>query len=289
MPGSGWARCPGTCGEWIQGAKSGEPFLVDCPVDRYSEVSVELTSLGWNIPLHKTKVNKALQILSLEKNIKQYGIFQFNKEIPIGKGMASSTADIVSATAAFLAALGERPTDKQLARIALNVEPSDSVMFPGITEISHVYGNYHKVLGPVVPAKFLALDWGGEVDTLRFNARIDLSAHYRKHEPEILKAFELIEEGILNADLEKMAMGGKISATCNLEINPKPYFKEFSFWVRERAGLGIITAHSGTLLAGVFPPGMDLEKLKADAVERFSPVFIELLSAQNGGVEFHGR
>jgi len=60
----GLVRCPGTCGEWVQGARNGIPFLVDCPIDRFSEVRVSLNmnATGWDLPLHKTK---ALQVLEL--------------------------------------------------------------------------------------------------------------------------------------------------------------------------------------------------------------------------------
>lgn len=68
----GYASCPGTCGEWIQGAKDGIPFLVDCPIDRFSEVSVKLSSQtqdnsNWAIPPVKTKVARVLKLLSQEK------------------------------------------------------------------------------------------------------------------------------------------------------------------------------------------------------------------------------
>ncbi|MBI4506101.1 MAG: GHMP kinase, partial [Chloroflexi bacterium] len=33
---------PGTCGELVQGAIGGQPFLVSCPIDVYARVAVEL-------------------------------------------------------------------------------------------------------------------------------------------------------------------------------------------------------------------------------------------------------
>ena len=33
-------RVPGSCGEIMQGYWQGEPFLVTCPIDRYSTVTV---------------------------------------------------------------------------------------------------------------------------------------------------------------------------------------------------------------------------------------------------------
>ncbi|KLU58992.1 L-threonine kinase [Peptococcaceae bacterium CEB3] len=288
MGPTAWARCPGTCGEWVQGARSGIPFLVDCPIDQYAEAVVEVgeDSGNWLVPGEKEKVRKALLLMREERGFSGGGILRFRRELPTGKGMASSTADIVSACAAVAAALGEAVSGRNLARWAFGIEPSDSVMYPGLTEINHIRGSYHQTLGAAVPAGFLALDWGGEVDTLRFNARADLYGHYRKHEFTISRALALVREGIKGGDLEKMAAGSTLSAECNLEVNPKPFFTEFKTWVRSRGGLGLVTAHSGTLIAGVFPPDYALDSLLAEAKERFGPVFAETFRARGGGVEY---
>ncbi|GAB6174681.1 GHMP kinase [Paradesulfitobacterium aromaticivorans] len=287
-PVVGVARCPGTCGEWVQGAQNGLPFLVDCPIDRYAEVKVTIKqdTGEWQIPSAKDKVGRALGLILKERGIEAAGELRFNSQLPVGKGMASSTADIVAASAATLLALGETPEASELARWALRIEPSDSVMFPGITEINHIHGKYYKVLGTSVPAQFLALDWGGIIDTVAFNARRELAAHYRKYELKIRTALHLVRSGIDSSDLEKLAQGGTISALCNLELNPKPYFEEFEGWVLKNGGLGVITAHSGTLLAGVFESGRSLPELLEDARERFQPVYIDCFQAQDGGVQW---
>lgn len=31
-----YVRAPGTCGEFLQGSIDGQPFLVTCPINRYS-------------------------------------------------------------------------------------------------------------------------------------------------------------------------------------------------------------------------------------------------------------
>lgn len=288
----GLARCPGTCGEWIQGARNGVPFLLDCPIDRYSEVKVTLSrySNGWDLPAGKTKVLQVLELLRENLGLpKLSGKVEFLQQLPEGKGMASSTADITAAAAASFAALNEDFNPVRLAELALKIEPSDSVMFSGITEIEHVLRHQHKVLGPSLPAVFLALDWGGAVDTKVFNARPELAQHYRRCEIEIQKAYKLALEGIRQRDLEKLAAAGTISARCNLEMNPKAFFKPFYDWVRQLGGLGIITAHSGTLLAGVFPKdgftNQKLGDLLSEAQQRFAPVYIDSFNSHSGGVQ----
>lgn len=288
----GLARCPGTCGEWVQGARGGVPFLIDCPIDRFSQarVALNMNSAGWDLPVHKIKALQVLELLKEDLGLpKLGGKVEFSLQLPEGKGMASSTADISAVAAAALVALGEDPAPKRLADFALQIEPSDSVMFPGITEIEHVQGHSHRLLGPSVPALFLALDWGGAIDTKVFNARPGLAEHYRRHEIEIKRAYNLACEGIEQGDLEKLARAGTISAQCNLEVNPKLLFKPFLAWVQQNGGLGVVTAHSGTLLAGVFPQNVifnhDLcRDLRIEAQQRFEPVCLDLLQSHSGGI-----
>jgi len=288
----GLARCPGTCGEWVQGARDGVPFLIDCPIDRFSEarVALNMNAAGWDLPQNKLK---ALQVLELLKDTlglpRLGGKVEFSLQLPEGKGMASSTADITAVAAATLVALGEEPVPERLADFALQIEPSDSVMFPGITEIEHVQGHSHRLLGSSVPALFLALDWGGTIDTKVFNARPGLAEHYRRYESEIKRAYRLACEGINQGDLEKLASAGTISAQCNLEINSKSYFEPFLSWVRQKGGLGVVTAHSGTLLAGVFPQNglfnHDVcRNLRNEAQQRFTPAYIDLFHSHSGGI-----
>jgi len=288
----GVARCPGTCGEWVQGARKGIPFLIDCPIDRFSEarVTVDKDATDWDLPQSKTKALQGLELLKQDLGLVTFGgRVEFLQQLPEGKGMASSTADITAVVAAALIALGEDPIPERLAHLALRIEPSDSVMFPGITEIEHVQRHNYHVLGPSVPALFLALDWGGAIDTRVFNARPGLSEHYRRYEDEITRAYGLAREGIEQRDLEKLAVAGTISARCNLEINLKAKFEPFVTWVLQKGGLGVVTAHSGTLLAGVFPRDNftkpEVRKnLQLEAHQRFTPVYLDLFHSHSGGI-----
>ena len=288
----GVARCPGTCGEWVQGARNGIPFLVDCPIDRFSEarVALNMDATGWDLPRGKTKASQVLELLKEDLGLPALsGKVEFLQQLPEGKGMASSTADITAVVAATLIALGEDPTPERLAHFALQIEPSDSVMFPGITEIEHVIRHNHRILGASVPALFLALDWGGAIDTRVFNARPGLAEHYRRYEDEIARAYGLAREGIEQIDLEKLAVAGTISARCNLEINTKSQFEPFLSWVLQEGGLGVVTAHSGTLLAGVFPldgfSSHEVRKnLRLEAHQRFTPAYLDLFHSHSGGI-----
>lgn len=302
---TGWARCPGTCGEWVQGAKNGIPFLIGCPVNRFVKArakirisdrnaneeveSSDLRGWKWSLPEGKEKTRLALGKFVKKHSLPPFkGQIELTSELPTGKGMASSTADMIAAMVAVAHSF-QIPWDAEmLARLVLEVEPTDPVMFEGITEFAHRDGSYVKSLGPVIPAHLLMMDWGGSLDTQSFNARHGLSDHYQKNELEIRAALSLFYEGMEKEDLEKITRASTVSARCNQEINPKPEFEDFLSWVYHMGGLGVITAHSGTLLAGVFPYNLPLtlrRNIQAEARVRFRAEAVEWIETYGGGIQ----
>lgn len=302
----GWAQCPGTCGEWIQGAKEGIPFLIDCPVNRYVELETCCVTLPgkensehiftrdylneglWQLSRQKTKTKNALRLLAEHVGLNLRGRVKFHSELPVGKGMASSSADLSAAMAAVLTSLEMSWKPEDLVKIALTIEPSDPVMFPGIVEFAHQDGKYIRELGSNASAHLLVLDWGGTLNTQRFNALSELKSHYRKNESTILKALQIFYEGIAYADLEKLAYASTISAQCNQEINPKPFTQELIQFVYRMGGLGILTAHSGTITAGIFPSEISArqkEEILDSLRTHFKPAHSEWMETQNGGIK----
>ncbi len=302
---TGWARCPGTCGEWVQGAKNGIPFLIGCPVNRFVEArseiqiidrhvnegipALDLRGWKWNLPEGKEKTRLALDKFAMRHSLPLLkGQIDLISELPTGKGMASSTADMLAAMVAVAHSFQISWDPENLARLVLEVEPTDPVMFEGIVEFAHRDGSYVKSLGSVLPAYLLMMDWGGSLDTESFNARDGLSTHYQKNELEIRAALSLFYEGMEKGDLEKIARASTVSARCNQEINPKPEFEKFLSWVHHMGGLGVITAHSGTLLAGVFPfdlPQTSQRNIQAEARFRFQAEAVEWLETYGGGIQ----
>jgi len=165
-------KAPGTCGELVQGFLDGSHFLVTCPVDLYSTVSVVLYR-GQPGVLGPEDCPKAIQAVC--STLAYLGKGDLTAELtihsplPRGKGMASSTADVAGAAAATALALGIALTPRELGALAVAVEPSDGVMFPGIALFDHREGRLAQELGPPPPMEVIVLDFGGVVDTLEFN------------------------------------------------------------------------------------------------------------------------
>ena len=246
-------RCPGSCGELVQGTTAGMNFLVTCPINLYSEVSVSLSSeitSVWNAG-NKTReaVQKTLEYLGLSFNDIQ---LQVESDLPVGKGMASSSADISAACLATAIAAGRSIENETICKIALDIEPTDGIFLPGVTMIDHVTGKICRSLGDPPAITLAILDAGGEVDTIDFNHRSDLAELNRRKEPEVLAALQMVEQGIKTKDCALIGAGATLSARANQSILFKPSLERIITLSREFGAVGVNVAHSGTVLGVMF-------------------------------------
>ena len=137
--GTGTARVPGTSGELVQGMLDGAHFLITCPVDLYSTVRVDLYAGKGEVegPQDCPKAIQAVRLtLSYFRREDLDARLYVASPIPRGKGMASSTADVAAAIGATALALGRPISPLDVGRLALSVEPSDGVMFPGMPSLT---------------------------------------------------------------------------------------------------------------------------------------------------------
>ncbi|MBZ4688201.1 MAG: L-threonine kinase [Clostridia bacterium] len=250
----GTAKAPGTCGELVEGTIDGRDFLITCPVDIWSEITVETTGE----PLQKSIFSKTQQAISLavSKWNTQPVTFSFSRksDIPLGKGMGSSTADIAAAVQAVARALGQEATSEEIADLALEIEPSDALMYPGIYLFDHKKGRWREPLGDPLEIDIVVLDPGGEVDTVQFNSNKNLVQLNAKKEPLVQEAANLVKDGLAERDPEKLGRGATISAFANQEILPKPDLDAVLKWAKEVKSLGVNVAHSGTVMGILLHP-----------------------------------
>lgn len=249
-------RCPGSCGELVQGTAAGMNFLVTCPINLYSQVSVRLSTSKTSAPETGTKtmeaVKRTLEYLGLSFD----GIhIQVVSELPVGKGMASSSADISAACMATAIAAGHSIDSETICKIALDIEPTDGIFLPGITMIDHVTGKVRRSMGDPPAITVAVLDAGGEVDTIDFNQRSDLAELNRNKETEVLKALQMVEHGIQSGDCSLIGAGATLSALANQSILFKPSLERVIAISRSFGAVGVNAAHSGTVLGVMFDAG----------------------------------
>lgn len=246
------ASCPGACGELFQGMAEGEYCLVSCPIDVRSVIRVESSREGGlHFPLEMSKTGRAAEAF-LERRGDGFTIERL-KGLPEGRGYASSTADILAALTCLARLEGVSLSPEEASAIALSVEPTDSLAWPGLALLDHRCGRVMKYLGPPPPMAVLVLEWGGSVDTVDFNCRhraSDLAPLSSLHN----RAFDLVRSGAEQGDPEKIGRGASMSARAWNRILEKPWLEECFALCGRLKGFGVCVAHSGVLTGILLPP-----------------------------------
>ncbi len=257
--GTATALAPGTCGELVQGMTGGIDFLVTCPINQFSRVTVTLRAAAGADPAtpvsgidHLPKTRRAVAA-TLARLAAGSGLAHLTAQvsaanpIPPGKGMGSSSADITAAVWATGTAAGVSLPPATIAGIALSVEPTDGVMFPGVALFDHRRGRIAESLGPPPPLEVIVIDRGGQVDTLDFN-RTDRTAQWQKIAASTDAALELVREGIRRADAGLVGRGATISARAGHPPDAGPWVARASSLAEEIGAAGVNVAHSGTVV-----------------------------------------
>lgn len=282
-----FVRVPGSCGELAQGSIDGVRLHVSCPVNRYSWAAPENESQQTRLG---PKVRKALHLAqaSFRKGTFK-DTFSLHSDLPVGKGMASSTADIAAALAAYQLTMGSFIDPDQTARLALAVEPTDGVIFEGITLFDHYRGSIRKFLGGPPPLDIVAIEFEETIDTVSFNER-GQSKIAREQTKAVLQAFQLIEEGLKEGCLRKVGEGATLSALAHQNILRKRDLERVLKLTLALGGVGVNIAHSGSMIGMLFKPEShsfpDVQRKIRDLLRR--PLPIHPLRLRGGGIEVWG-
>ncbi len=258
---------PGTCGELIQGWSDAwnEAVLVSCPITQYSRVNVRLTETGQiriaNGSGHYTKSEQAVRLFLNQTGHSHRGVhIQVNSQLIPGRGMASSTADMVGAMAALAQALNLPVSPNLLARLACQIEPSDSVMFEGLTALAYRGSSRAEALGQPPPLPLLMLNTGPAVDTLSYNARLNLNA-VRQLAPTTAQAFSLLKKGLTENQPEFIGAAATLSALSYQAINDNPLVSRAAQWAKQTGALGVVRAHSGSVVGLLYQEKTPLDDI----------------------------
>ena len=253
-------RVPGSCGELVQGWMDGEPFLVTCPIEMYTTVRVSDRIEGLHGLGRKSLRALELVLELLGKESFPWGM-ELTSELPHGKGMASSSADIAAVAAAAGFAFGRALTPQEILSLAVRIEPTDGVFFPSVVRMNQVTGTILEAY-PAMPRFAIAVfDTGGTVDTVALHRSRSSLADGRRRaiaERPWCDVFPLLQQ-----DAVAVARAATQSAAWQDDVLPKPQFLPFVDAAKRAGALGVCAAHSGTVLGALFPP-----ELPEPAVER---------------------
>lgn len=265
-------KAPGTCGELVQGALDGQDFLVNCPIDLYSFATVKThpePGLHISSPGKFSKIRDTLLLASEQHGLQLAHQLNVFSDIPRGKGMASSSADITAAFTAVNEHCGVAMAPECFSTVVTEIEPSDCVNFPGIAHLNHLTGHLFESLPVPRGLKVLIVDCGGNVDTITFN-RVQARQIYKTHEAYLRDTVFTLKKGLHTGDLEAVAFAATCSAKLNQQIMFKPQFDKLLELALSSGALGVNCAHSGTVLGVLYREDDQLDAyLRTNIAKKF--------------------
>lgn len=277
----GFSCYPGSAGELAQGTIGGAHFLITCPVDRFSFVQATLTgrkrgaikkevrSFDGHSAVYEggpevRKIEAAVNVFRTRYNVASgYDIYAIS-EIPVGKGMASSSADIAATLQACAEAAEMTLSPEEIAELAGAIEPTDGIFVPDIAMYDHVNGQIIRSLGEIDFLDVILLDLGGEIDTLSHHAK--RATNTPKEEEYLEQAVAFISEGIREQDATMVGKGSTLSAFINQRYLEKPGLTEILSIAKDHGSVGLTVAHSGTVVGVLFEKHKENSRIAKELV-----------------------
>lgn len=281
---------PGTCGELIQGKIDGRDFLVSCPINCYSEIKIKKNNkktFEVNVS-NKEKLIMALKSANKALPVPYLGGYsvQLKSELIIGKGMASSTADMAISVIGAGILNDYRFSSEEIGRLLAEIEPSDGLFYEGIVSFNHRKGELLEALGEAFDVEFLVYDFGGEVDTIRFNNNPNLDMINIQKEKQIKIAYEILKQSFIKKDIKLLGKATTISALANQDILFKENLDEIIAIALSENAYGVNIAHSGTLVGIICDKNSNKEAIIKKIEEEYPKlIFLGKQKMVNGGVK----
>lgn len=261
----GFGSCPATCGELVQGLMGKGEYISSYCIDMFSKAVVTETS---NSQIENKLGRKSLMAIKLilkefdidEDDLEKIDV-KIDTQIPRGKGMASSTADIGSCIMAILDFYGlTMPADK-ISKLVSSIEPTDSIYHRQVCIFNPLHGEKHTELGYMPVDRVLVLEPNLKINTVSIRANNQYYNKLNKNKVFTERAFKLLEKGIKTKSLELIRAACENSALANESIKNTPALHSL-IDIAEKNDYGFLNiAHTGTVVGIGIGQKTDLEKL----------------------------
>ncbi|GAA2460516.1 kinase [Streptomyces pulveraceus] len=241
----------GTFGELLQGVLPGKDgdFLVTLPVAGWAVARFELHPDSEQLLVWPPRKKKALRLTSMileEVGGPAGGVLKIDSMLPEGKGLASSSADLVATARAVANALDEPMPPRRIESHLARIEPTDGVLYPSIVAYHHRRVRLRARLGSLPSMAVVSVDEGGEVDTVAFNSipKPFTTADKRRY----ARLLEHVTRAVARRDLAEVGRVATASARMNQALRHKWSLEAMTGICDSVGGLGVVVGHSGTTL-----------------------------------------
>ncbi|MEU1025873.1 kinase [Streptomyces sp. NPDC005904] len=241
----------GTFGELLQGVLPEEDgdFLVTLPVARWAMARFELDPHSDTVevwPAHKKKARRLVHMIMADAARPAGGVLRIDSMLPEGKGLASSSADLVATARAVGNALAEPMPPRRIESYLARIEPTDGVLYPSVVAFHHRSVRLRARLGSLPSMAVVSIDEGGAVDTVDFNSiPKPFTAGDKRAYARLL---DRVTGAVARRDLAEVGAVATESARMNQVLRHKRSLDPMIRICREVGGLGVVVGHSGTTL-----------------------------------------
>ena len=242
------ARCPGSCGELIQGWILGSEKLVSCPIDWYSTVEVcDGIPRADERPLTRAMVEALLTHFGFPQALSPTLRIEVDSTLPIAKGMASSTADIAATAVAAAHHLGHSLDETALAALCVALEPTDSTLFRQLTLFDHHHAGTQIACAPAPNFDLLVLESPVILRTADYH-RLPREAALKAHSGALQQAWDKVQNACIQQDASLLGEAATLSAIASQALLPKPGFDALMALAESCDLYGVNVAHSGSVV-----------------------------------------
>lgn len=251
--------CPASCGEFVQGVLDNEEYLSSYAINLFSVATLEEGKEVIHTGPRKSR--RAMELVFEKFNIsveesKKISL-NINSQIPIGKGMASSTADIGATINATLSMLGKSLTGEEISKLAVKIEATDSLLLNRHSIFNPLTADIKKYMGGIDNAKVVILEPDDILDTKSIRMTPNYRMYKMQNKEIIRESFSLLDEGLAKNDLSLVGKACTYSSLANENIHKKPFLKEI-IQISDKFGCyGVNIAHSGTVIGILMDKEMD--------------------------------
>ena len=265
----GYGKSFASFGEIVQGRTSdNEDFLVTLPIDLWSTCELTCTPIRGplviecDLPKSRATVEQVLERLGL---VSGYHIsIRFTRNIPVGKGLSSSTADMLAALRALQEVFGFLLTDRFVSRLFHEIEPHDALHYNNSVVYNHRKGRLIRNLEYIPSFAVVCVDNGGVVDTIAYNkTKIFADEHMMAFDgllADLIAAFEAAND-------KAIANCATRSAKLHAEMTGDKFFAQCLEATCIDGVLGVQVTYSGTCAGFLFSGDRPPKQLQATAEE----------------------
>jgi uncharacterized protein involved in propanediol utilization len=254
----------GTLGELYQGPywvrSQPQIAIVSLPVAKYSwcyftRDEERSDTLALDFADRPKSLEAARRFLDRYQQSAPRGRWQLHSELPVGKGMASSTADIVATLRCLYNVFGLPYDQRVVTEILRGIERTDTVF---LDEFALYLSGHHRVvarLGDRVGLHTCYVVEDAVVDT--DDVTEQLLHDYGSRAGRYGRCLSALLDAFRGHDARAVARSATASAQLSQDVVPKRCFEDVLATQHELGADGVFVAHTGSVIGYLFraPPG----------------------------------